>query len=453
VIAANTKAIELKTVRAGELAVELVNAKELLDDTSKAKLADENFLANMDADCKTRGAEYDVIVKTRAEELVALAETIKILNDDEALELFKKVLPTTSLMQVTVTNRQVKNRALLALHAGKARDTRIDLITMALRGKDAKFGKVLEMIDSMVDLLGKEQRDDNEKKAYCESSFDRTDDEAKSLDQTLSDLNKAIEDYQSKIATLQDDIAALTKGIKELDAQVAEATSMREAEHSSNTEEMASDTAAKDLINLAKNRMNRFYNPSLYMEAPKRQLSAEDSIVVGMGGTAPPTPAPGGIGGTGITALNQVAPPPPPEAVKAYQKKGEESTGVIGMMDLLIADLDKTMQEIGQEEKDAQADYEELMQDSASKRMADMASVAEKESAKADTEAALNHASRDKSSTMREALAKHEGIGALHQECDWLMANFEARNAARTSEIESLKNAKAVLSGSDYSML
>merc|ERR1740138_51148 len=121
---------------------------------------------------------------------------------------------------------------------------------------------------------------------------------------------------------------------------------------------MASNLAATQLIALAKNRMNRFYNPALHVAAAKRELSAEDSIVVGMGGTAPPTPAPGGIGGTGITALNQVAPPPPPEAVKAYQKKGEESTGVIAMMDLLIADLDKTMQELDTEEKDGQAEYE-----------------------------------------------------------------------------------------------
>merc|ERR1719310_191783 len=138
---------------------------------------------------------------------------------------------------------------------------------------------------------------------------------------------------------------------------------------------MAADTAAKDLINMAKNRMNRFYNPALYVEAPKRQLSAEDSIFVGMGGTAPPTPAPGGISGTGVMA----------------------------MMDLLIADLDKTMQELETEEKDAQAEYEELMQDSAAKRMADVASIAQKDGAKAHTEAALNQAKSERMSKTKEA--------------------------------------------------
>merc|ERR1719223_2267869 len=114
---------------------------------------------------------------------------------------------------------------------------------------------------------------------------------------------------------------------------------------------MTQNSAAKELIGLAKNRMNKFYNPKLYVPPPKRELSEQDRIAVNMGGTAPPTPAPGGIAGTGI-ALAQDAPAPPPEAVGAYKKKGEESTGVISMIDLLIKDLDKELTEAKTAEKD-----------------------------------------------------------------------------------------------------
>ena len=37
--------------------------------------------------------------------------------------------------------------------------------------------------------------------------------------------------------------------------------------------------------------------------------------------------------------------------------------------------------------------------------------------------------------------------------CGWLLSNFEARKAARAGEVESLKNAKAVLAGADYSLV
>merc|ERR1712130_849330 len=109
---------------------------------------------------------------------------------------------------------------------------------------------------------------------------------------------------------------------------------------------MAANNAAIDLLGLAKNRMNKFYNPKMYKAPAKRQLSEEERITVNMGGTLAPTAAPGGIAGTGVTGLAQVAPPPPPETFGAYSKKGEESTGVIAMMDMMIADLEKEIQEI-----------------------------------------------------------------------------------------------------------
>merc|ERR1711988_1479277 len=101
------------------------------------------------------------------------------------------------------------------------------------------------------------------------------------------------------------------------------------------------------------------------------------------GGTLAPTAAPGGISGTGITALSQVAPPPPPETFGAYSKKSEESNGVIGMIDLLKKDLTNEITEMEFDEKAAQGDYDKFVSDSADKRAADAKSLSQKEAAKA----------------------------------------------------------------------
>merc|ERR1719265_2282202 len=240
------------------------------------------------------------------------------------------------------------------------------------------------------------------------------------LERSVSDAAKAVEDAKESIATLTSEIEALVAGIKALDESVAEATENRKAENEDYTSLMAQDTAAKELIGMAKNRMNKFYNPKLYVAPPKRELSAEDRIVVNMGGTAPPTPAPGGISGTGITVLADVslhdqtvtAPPPPPEAPGAFKKKSEESNGVIQMMDLLIADLDKEMTVATQEEKDAQADYEQMQKDAAAKRTEDSKSLSDKEATKADTEAQLQSHEDDLASTSSELMATEQVIGA-----------------------------------------
>merc|ERR1719215_2418846 len=96
------------------------------------------------------------------------------------------------------------------------------------------------------------------------------------------------------------EIAALEDSIKALDKAVAEATENRKAENEEFTALMASDSAAKELIGFAKNRLNKFYNPSLYKAPAKRQLTEEEQLVVNNGGTLAPTEAPGGIAGTGV---------------------------------------------------------------------------------------------------------------------------------------------------------
>merc|ERR1719284_113039 len=87
--------------------------------------------------------------------------------------------------------------------------------------------------------------------------------------------------------------------------------------------------------------------------------------------------------------MAQVAPPPPPETFGAYSKKSEESNGVIAMIDMLVADLEKEMQTAKVDEKNAQEEYETLMSDAGDKRKEDSQSLTEKSGAKAETEEAL----------------------------------------------------------------
>merc|ERR1719396_330693 len=228
----------------------------------------------------------------------------------------------------------------------------------------------------------------------------------------------------------------------------------RKEEHDDYVETLAANTAAKDLLSFAKNRLNKFYNPKLYKAPPKRALSEEDQIVVNMGGTLAPTAAPGGIAGTGIgLAQTGVAPPPPPEANLAYKKSGESSNGVMAMIDLLVADLDKDIQTSEVEEKDAQKEYEVFMSDSAEKRALDSKAVGDKEGIKAETETQLQSDKDTKKSKMFEAMETAKYIGGLHEECDWLLKYYEERKAARSGEIDALGKAKSVLSGADYSFV
>merc|ERR1740127_333936 len=110
-IAALTKMIEEKLTRIAELGVEIATMKNDLSESEEALIEDKKFLADLDKNCAAKTKEWEERCKTRADEIVAIQETIKILNDDDALELFKKTLPSPSLLQVKASMDQVKQRA------------------------------------------------------------------------------------------------------------------------------------------------------------------------------------------------------------------------------------------------------------------------------------------------------------------------------------------------------
>jgi len=360
------------------------------------------------------------------------------LNDDDSLELFKKALPAPSLMQVLVTSKEVQRNALHALGPAKAKDSRVALISMTLRGGAKSFDKVIEMIDAMVTLLGEEQTSDDAKKAYCEKELDTAEDEKKVLDIKLSDLEKAIDDTEESIATLTEEIKALLKGIKDLDAQVKEATTVREDENAFYKKTMQEDSAAKDILKMAKNRLAKFYAPKMYQPPAKEERSTMGRISEEMS----------------LQQQQQKASPgPPPETWSAYAKKSEQHGGVISMVDLLIADLDKEMTMMTTEEKEAQKEYEEFIAEAGEKRAADSKSAEQKSGEKAELEAALIKLQQDAKDTTKEAYLKEVQIKDLHLECDWLISTFSVRKEARAGEVDSLKKAKAVLSGADYSLV
>merc|ERR1719253_324597 len=292
------------------------------------------------------------------------------------------------------------------------------------------------MIDEMVVTLKKEQEDDDAKKEYCEVQFDETDDKKKALERKISDTETAIAKGNEAIATMTEEIAALKAGIVALDKDVAEATELRKEENADFKNLMANDGAAKEILAFAKNRLNKFYNPKLYKE-PASEAPAASFVQIR----------------AHVQQKGKVAPPPPPETFGPYTKKSEEGTGVIAMIDMLVADLDKEMTEAETTEKDAQEDYEKLMSDSAEKRTKDSKLLTQTETGVADTTAEVEAHTEEKKSANAELGATMQYLQALHAECDFLFKYFDVRKEARTSEIDALGKAKAVLSGADYSLV
>merc|ERR1719321_2012853 len=261
--------IEAKLTRIGEVSVKIQMCKNDLGDTESSLDDNSKMLADLDASCKTKTAEYEERCKMRAMELAALADTIRVLNDDDALDLFKKTLPSASLLQVKVSSAEVRRRALAQILALRSARPQLDLIALALNGKKIGFGEIIRMIDEMVATLKKEQDDDDGKMEYCKNQLDLTDDKLKELGHKLSDEESQIAALQEGITTTTAEIDMLEDGIVALDKSVAEATEQRKKENEEFSQLMMGNGAAKELILFAKNRMQKFYNPKLYKAPPQ----------------------------------------------------------------------------------------------------------------------------------------------------------------------------------------
>jgi chromosome segregation ATPase len=466
-IAAAGEAIEAKTKRSGGLAVSVVTTADDIEDTT-AELSDtQAFLANLASQCATKKNEWDERSKIRTEEVAAISEAIKILNDDDALDLFKKTL---SLSQETHKFGFLQKKSSVSV-AARARDVlsslmqknsphkqQLELIEFGLKAKKVDFTKVISMIDGMVLVLKEEQKNDDAQKAFCDKDMAAKEDEKKDTESAISTSEAFIEETTAASEETAEEIAALQKDIKALDKAVAEATEQRKEEHSDFLQFQTENNAALQLIEKAKNRLYKFYRPNLYKEAPKQELTDEEKILAASGRSDMiATEAPVMIAGTTQTVFVQfrahvrkAAPPPPPDTWGAYQKKDGKSNGVIGLMDMLMKELQGDVTEATHDEETSQKDYERLMSDSQASRAQNVESITDKEGAKADMDVKVEQTKQQKASQETELGNVKQYIVQLHASCDFLVENFDLRKAARTNELESLANAKSVLSGADF---
>merc|ERR1719160_1461504 len=433
-IEAAGKAVETKTARTGEVAVETVQAKADLANTEETLAEDMDFKANLKKNCATKQKEWDARQKLRAEEVAAISDTIEMLNGDDALELFKKTMPSAAaLIQTSAATRSQMRRAKAliekAMMTDSAHSVNRHMILAALKSGTGGFEKVNTMIDGMNEVLEGEQVADDKQDVWCLAELDKAKDEAKATEEDIGDLSAAIDSERDSIETSAAEIAALKKGLEDLDKSVAEATEQRKDEHADYIDEAAANQAAVELLGMAKNRLNKFYNPTLY-KAPEPVAEEEEFF-----------------------AQRRAAPGPPPETFSGEYKKSESSAGIINMIDEMGKDMEDEMAEAKRDEEEAQKDYEETMNDAATKRSDDSKLMVTKEGEKAEKTTKLEELKESKRTKKGQLEVLEDKIDNLHKTCDFLIAQYAAIKEARTKEEEGLKTAKSVLAGANFGFL
>eukprot|EP00746_Dinoflagellata_sp_MGD_P160602 gnl/MRDRNA2_/MRDRNA2_87446_c0_seq1.p1 gnl/MRDRNA2_/MRDRNA2_87446_c0~~gnl/MRDRNA2_/MRDRNA2_87446_c0_seq1.p1 ORF type:complete len:697 (-),score=219.62 gnl/MRDRNA2_/MRDRNA2_87446_c0_seq1:76-2166(-) len=451
-----TESIETKMARTGELAVSIAKAQDGLEDGKEEIEDTTKALDSLKTQCATKEKEYSLATKDRADEMKALSEAISVLNDDDALAMLQKAVPTgesqdaaPTFLQKSMTSHIASSRAskaqvILRKVAIKSASPQLNLMFLSLGSKIRlastsgahKFQEVVKMIDGMITLLGKQQQEDDKMKEWCRSEFDKADDEEKKVKTELGRLQSSLDESADAIETLNDEIQVLKKQITDLDYTISEATVQRKEEHAQFQESLAAQEASIALIGKAKKKLEKFYKPALVQQTTSSPTAQEDVVLDG-----------GSFVQVKAHSWSLEDATEDSGTDSAVNQRAAKGGGVFALMDMIIHDTQMTMKDAENAEKEAVSDYAKVMADAQANRALDSKSIVDKDAVKAELEAKMVKEKESVTGQQRELMIVGKLIADLHKSCDFLVQNYDLRKEARTSEMDSLKNAKAILSG------
>lgn len=445
-IVAASQRIEKEQTNLGDLGVSIEQIKNDMSDTAKSVAAARKVSKKLNEMCESRKAKYAKIVKERAAELQAIADAIALLNNDDALELFKKTLPNPSSSFIQMTRADIERTERAKSMVEKLKKSKsshhigLDLIALALEGKKVSFAPVIQMIDKMVQLLDKEQKDDEKEREFCERQIDEIQDKIKEQTRDVGDAVEKARALTSMKNNLNDQIKELMNEIKEKAQDFQEANAIRGKQNEQYVKEKADMTAAVQLLQKAMNRLQKFFNEKIYVKPTPPPKTFFDHIADNMDSF--------------IELSAHTTLPDAPEDF-AYERKSAEHNGVNGLLSVLLGELRAQLTEAETIENSAQKEMVELVNKVNEQKEADEKRLASLQSNLAETEGDLNTVSDNRDVAKKELKAMKDFETETHKDCDWLLENFKERKDARSVESDNLRNAKAVLSGAkgeDFNM-
>lgn len=401
---ADKKQLEAKKEQKAAADLEKSQSKQDMKDTTAALEADSAVSEEVKAKCAAMDTDYEKRGKLRREEQAAVSQTIQVLTADEARENFGKTFSNSFLQVSSQDSRQRRAAAVLA--AGEKLDAR--LTTLALSVKLDTFESVKKAIDEMKADLKKQQAAEVKKKDWCVAELQKT--KLETQEKSLTEQQKVaeLETIQSKTSQLAAEIQSLEDEVAEMNKQTQLAGQNRERENKEFQTVVTEQRQTQLLLQKAMTSLKKFY---VKKEAPAfiQAKSDEDGD---------------------------------PE-FKDY--KEQSSFGVLSMLQKLIADAKAMEAEATHAETSAQKDYEAFAKTTTAAIKTKLKEKTTKEKEKGAAESSLVEARQAKDALGTKldelvTLKRH-----LHDQCDILMKRFDERQSARSDEMESLTQAKAML--------
>jgi len=446
--------LEEKSALLASTSKNMAQAKQELMESEKTLKDDQTYLNETQEMCDAKNTTFQQRQAMREEEAAALLQAISILEETangttnksapvlveiaavrlqdpqilaeaaaEAMELEKPrvALIETEEKHARPGNLRRNGRSIASDEQSKSRDDIAVLLSktaeklhssslaeLVEKVKTDPFKQIKALIASMISKLQSQASESQSKKAYCDKEIGEAETHRDTSSAKVTKDNTALTATTARRDKLVEELMAINLTLVSLDKRESEANQIRSEEANESQQAIEEARLAKQGVESALEVVSSFYS-----EAKKAKPAA---------------------------LLSQPSKDAPDFKDEAYSGDQASSTGIIGMLEVLRDNFERTISETKSEEKEAEAEQRKLLEDIAVSRSENNEAKRVKTQFRLDAEDELSELStslEQATASMKSALVQ---LSALESECG-IGANYEARKAARAEEIESLKEA------------
>jgi hypothetical protein len=458
-VKAQTLAMEQAKATREQKIEDIGTASQELTTVSAQLLDDMQYLDELNQICSDKAKTWDQRTSLRANELTAITQatgivkstvlektqssTIRFAQTGTLIHLAEAVTSSDSAMEAIEAEAEASEsetapgflqRASVQKHEPASDDAGRQLVISLLKGKGAElkstllvslatqiaadpFAKIKKLIQELIERLLTEAANEANQKGWCDkATADATQKRQYAADE-IEELNAKMAKQEALSAKLAEEIKTLTTEIQELTDAQAKASKERKEEKAENKNTVAEAKAGLAAVNMAIDILDKFYKTSA-------KADVDLSLAQGPLDDAPDAGFDNG---------------------EAYQGAGGEAGGIIGMMEVIQSDFERTISETNKAEKAAEDDHNKFMTETSMSLAEKNMAKKEKTSLKDETDNNFNDASDSLDSQTKILVTSIKELLELKQACVDTGMSYADRVAMREQEIASLKKALCIL--------
>merc|ERR1719253_855589 len=275
------------------------------------------------------------------------------------------------------------------------------------------------MIKDLIVKLMEQANAEADQHAYCETELATNKQTREIKSSKVDELTASLEEEEALSQKLTTEITALSDSIAEMKGQQAKATSIRQEEKKTNAVTVEDAKQAQDAVQKAVQVLKEFYG------------SAEKLAMV--------------QGQEGAALKEQMK----QAALPTYRGNQDSSTGIFGMLEVVLSDFARLESETSTAEDTQQSAYDKMMDEANEDVAVKETEMNHKTNKRDQANDSINSLKKNLKMTQGELDAALDYYSQLKAECVDTGLSYEDRKRMREEEIVSLQEALKMLNGED----